>query len=142
MKFRIRDLLLLIVIVGLGLAWQKDALNCKIAMKDLRLNLQRTEERLLLADKRLYLANTEAELLSEEIRRLRGIAKSSIAYKRDWFELEVSGNKLVAVRPAVSQAQVLSLETVERIESETGLEAPRLRHFMSPIADLEIGRDY
>jgi hypothetical protein len=125
--------LLLIVLFGLGLGWQKDAFNHRIAIEDLKLNLQRADERLLLAERRVRSANSEADVLSEEIRRLRGIVKSSIADQRDWFELEVSGNKLVAIRPAVSQTSALTLETVERIEYETELEAPRLRHFLTPV---------
>jgi hypothetical protein len=92
-------------------------------------------------ERQLYTANCEADVLSEDVRRLRGIVKASLRDKRNWFELEVAGNKLVAIRPAISNTSTLTLETVDLIESATGLEARRLRHFLTPIADLQLGND-
>ncbi len=141
MKFHIRDLALVIALIGLGLAWRNEAANHKKTLQEVQSSLERAGQRLQLQQRELETANSEADVLSEEVRRLRGVVKSSLADKRDWFELEVTGKKLVAIRPATSSTRTLTLETVELIESETGLEARRLRHFLTPIADLQLGKD-
>lgn len=141
MKFYIRDLALLIALIGLGLAWRNEAVNHKKTLHELQSSLESASRRLQLQERQLDTTNGETDVLSEEVRRLRGIVKSSLADNRDWFELEVSGKKLVAIHPAISNTSTLTLETVELIESETGLEARRLRHFLTPIADLQLGND-
>lgn len=99
------------------------------------------EERLKLHDVYLKIANDEADVLSEEVRRLRGVVKSSLAYQRNWFELEVKGKSLIAIHPGTTKSNLLTKDLVERIEAETGLEAKRLRHFLTPVSELKLGRE-
>ena len=138
MKIHIRDMLLLFVIVSIGLAWWKDRSGHHAEIRRIRVDLEAAESSLESRNKALQVASQEADILAVEVRRLRGVVKTSLGDQRQWFELEVEGKKLIAIRAGASQANVLTLENLERIESETGMEAPRLRHFLTPISKLRL----
>ena len=140
MKLHIRDGLWLIAVLALGIAWWNDSSQLQKSVRELHLEMDVVEDRLKMHEAYLRVANEEADVFSDEVRRLRGVVKSSVADQRDWFELEVKGKTLVAVRPGTSESNLLTLDTVERIEAATGLEARRLRHFLTPIPELQLGR--
>lgn len=140
MKIHIRDIVWLIVLVSMGLAWWQDGTQHRHAEAKLQLDLKTTESSLAARDAGLSMANRETSVLCAEVRRLRGLVQASLEDQREWFELEVQGKKLVAIRPGTTLANTLTLDTVERIETETGLEATRLRHFLSPISELRLDR--
>jgi hypothetical protein len=141
MKPYVRDGFSLILVIAMGLAWWNDDWQRRKALEQVTRRAESMQKLVERSDRHLALANSEADGLSEEIRRLRGIVKLSLADKRTWFEIEVKGKKLIAIYPATSQSDGLTLETVERIESATGLEAQRLRHFLTPISASQLGQD-
>ena len=140
MKLHIRDGLWVVLVVGMGLAWWNSSNRFTREISQLHGELGSAERQLRANEAYYERANREADLLSEEVRRLRGLVRSSLADQRQWFELEVESNKLIAIRPGTSESQELTLDAVERIEARTGLEAQRLRHFLTPISELELGR--
>ena len=72
----------------------------------------------------------------EEILTLRQLLKQSIDDQRDWFELEVSRNRIIAIRPATPDSPNVTLQTVYDVEAITGLDGKRLKHLMTPIPQL------
>ena len=141
MKLSIRDGLWLIVAVCMALAWRNSSLHLTDVASQLQRTMDAAEAALQAHDAHIKKANREADVLSAEVRRLRGVVKSSLADQREWFELEVSGNQLVAIHRGTSDSNELTLDTVEKIERETGLEAQRLRHFLTPIPELSLGTE-
>ena len=140
MKIHIRDMLLVIVIFGMGCAWWKDNSHHKRVETDLRLEMANQEASVRMLEARSENAHREANILAEEVRRLRSVIRSSIDDQRRWFELEVRGNELVAIKPGTSDTDVLTLDTVKSIEAATGMKAQRLRHLLTPISELESAR--
>lgn len=140
MKIYIRDILLVIVIFGMGLAWWKDHSHNNRVETDLRLEMANQEASLRSLETTSETAHREANVLAEEVRRLRSVIRSSLDDQRRWFELEVRGNELVAIKPGTSDTDVLTLDTVKRIEAATGMKAQRLRHLLTPISELEFAR--
>lgn len=139
MKIYLRDIIWLMLLISLGLAWWNDGARLRKTANDLRLEADAAEQRQMRRDTQLETANMEADVLLGEVRRLRGLLKSSLADQRQWFELEVERNELIAIRLATSESNVVTMDTIERIESETGLAAKRLRHFLTPIPELQLG---
>lgn len=142
MQFRIRDALWTMIVVAMSLAWFGYA---RQQAEFAHIFEQRVNE----ADARAKNAESEnkrwvgraasmklvGQELDEEVRRLRGVIKGSLADQREWFELEVSGKRLVGVRLATVDSP---LRTIEEIEATTGLDAKRLKHFLTPISELQL----
>ena len=82
--------------------------------------------------------NAEQTLLDQrrEILDLRQLIKQSINDQRDWFELEVDSNRILAVSPATADGAEVTVETVRYAEAATGLDGSKLRHFLQPIRQL------
>ena len=151
MRFQVRDVLWITVVIAVSLGWLVDSRRQKAHATALALRAQKAEAeetRLLESAKRdcqdwarfVESSNRERQVLTDNIRRLRGVIKMSLADKREWFELEVSGKRLVAIRSATTASSNLNVDTIENIENETGLEAQRLKHFVTPITQLRLTR--
>lgn len=87
------------------------------------------------------LATTQKEIQDnqgQEILSLRHLLKQSLGDKREWFELQVQGNRIVAITPATSESARVTTRTVDFAERKTGLDARRFRHFLTPIKQLEL----
>ena len=138
MRFPTKDALWLMLLIALGLGWWLHSDRQANLAAHLERRLEDAESREATNERHAELAASECDVMVEEVRRMRGLLKSSIADKRDWFELEVAGNRLIAIRPATSESRVLTLQTVEQIESATGLVATRLRHFLTPISEQQL----
>lgn len=147
MRFSIRDALWATTTVALITAWL-------IASARQALYVQALEQRLQAADKRavqsqqvaqqqrsmagqiVEQANQARRLQHQEILSLRQLLKQSVKDQRDWFELEVDQNRLIAVAPATIDSGDVTPHTVRQVESATGLDGKRLRHFLTPIQQL------
>ena len=138
MKLNIKDGLWLIAIVCVCLAWRNDSQTIRVELQEMRRESDQLHQLMKRNDQATANAIAEADLLAEEVRRMRGVVKSSLQDQRTWFELAVERNQIVAIRPAVSNEEMLTLKAVELIEAETGLKASRLRHFLSPISALKL----
>lgn len=73
---------------------------------------------------------------AQELLTLRQLLKQSIHDQRDWFALQVAGNRIVAMGPATTDSPRVTAHTVRYAEAATGLNGKRLRHFMVPIQGL------
>jgi hypothetical protein len=76
----------------------------------------------------------------QEILSLRELLKRSLGDQREWFELQVKGNRIIAIGPATSDSVEVTPRIVDIAERETGLDGRRLRHFLTPIEQLKLGR--
>lgn len=74
----------------------------------------------------------------EETQALRQVLKQSLDDQRKWFELQVQGNRIIAIGPATSDSAEVTARVVEIAERITGLDGHRLRHFLTPIKRLEL----
>jgi hypothetical protein len=74
----------------------------------------------------------------EEILKLRELLKKSLSDQREWFELEVSANRLIAVGPATSHSREVTADVIREVQRATGLDGSRLLHFMTPISELRL----
>lgn len=146
MKFRIRDALWLMMIVALGLVWsnyaRRQAVYCQgleQRVKDAYARVADARSETARWAERAQATRQECQALEGELRRLRGVVKSSLADQRDWFEIEVSGKRLVAIGRGTTESPELTMQTIEQIEAATGLEfSKRFKHFMSPISELQL----
>jgi hypothetical protein len=141
MKVRIRDALWTMVMVALSLAWLNNSSRQASYAKILEHGIQVAELRAARSAQLAESGRLECKAMDEEVRLLRGLLKTSIADQRDWFELEVSSNRLIAIRPATPESPKVTLQTVEQIEAATGMEAQRIKHFMTPISQLQLRPD-
>lgn len=146
MKFRIRDALTLTMIIALGLAWFSYAQRQASYSQILQQRVKDAAARVTIANaetarwaRSAEEINRECQSLAEEVQRLREVIKTSIADRREWFEIEVAGKRLIAVRPGTTSSPDVTLRTIEQIEAATGLEfSKRLKHFMTPISELQL----
>lgn len=74
----------------------------------------------------------------QEILSLRHLLKQSLGDQRKWFELQVRGNRIIAIASATSEPANVTSRIVNLAERKTGLDGQRLRHFLTPIKQLEI----
>lgn len=74
----------------------------------------------------------------QELLSLRHLLKQSLGDQREWFELQVKGNRIIAITPATSESARVTIRTVDFAERKTGLDVRRLRHFLTPIKQLEL----
>ncbi|WP_442511094.1 hypothetical protein SH528x_002759 [Novipirellula sp. SH528] len=80
------------------------------------------------------------EVQSQEILSLRELLKRSLGDQRDWFELQVKGNRIIAIGPATSDSVEVTPRIVDIAERKTGLDGQRLRRLLTPIEQLKLGR--
>ena len=93
-----------------------------------------TEEWRRLATK----ANEIQDDQRQEILSLRHVLKQSLGDQRKWFELQVRGNRIIAIAPATSESANVTTRIVDLAERKTGLDGQRIRHFLTPIKQLEL----
>lgn len=146
MRVRIQDFIWLIALIAVALAWTHQREEQVLTIRTLEQRLQTAQKLTLAAERRLEGSENEREELAQhcdslvhEVRELRGVLKSSLADKRDWFRVEVAENRILAIRPATTDSAGVTSRTIEQIESQTGLKvSDRLKHFVTPIRQLQI----
>ena len=147
MKFSIRDLLWATAVVTLISAWTVASRRQQTYAQSLQKRVARAEKiaaaskRAASRDRMLVeeMANQTAKMERahrSEVLELRQVLKDSLHDRRDWFELQVAGNRIVAIRPGSLDSRNVNAEVAQRVERATGLEAKRLKHFLKPIEEL------
>ncbi len=147
MKFSIRDILWATTMVALIAAWlvksQQQAAYAQFVQQRIRVIEQRSavhkraaKEQRMIAEQLAERANQTQRNQHQEILKLRQLLKQSLNDQRDWFELEVDRNRIIAIAPATTDSVEVRVKTVRHAEAATGLDGKRLRHFLEPIRQL------
>lgn len=149
MKFSIRDtlwftaataLIVTLVVISRQHAAHVQSLGKRIAEAEKQSIEHKKELKLATEDWRRWA--TEAKEMQDdqrqEILSLRHLLKQSLGDQRKWFELQVRGNRIIAIASATSEPANVTSRIVNLAERKTGLDGQRLRHFLTPIKQLEI----
>ena len=151
MKFSLRDLLWSTAIIAMLAAFlvtsrqhasQVNLLNEQLGDARKQSGNFKDEAEQVVATWRRAVAESKQiqEVQSQEILSLRELLKRSLVDQRDWFELQVKGNRIIAIGPATSDSVEVTPQIVDIAERKAGLDGRRLRHFLTPIEQLKPGR--
>ena len=149
MTFSIRDVLWAMVCFALIASWLVTSRRQASHVQLLQQRLQEVEDQSQMHEQAAKYERLTAEQIADraarkhrnqhrEILGLRQLLKRSIDDQRDWFELEVDRNRIVAIAPATPNAGAVTARTVKHAEKATGLDGSRLRHFLTPIHQLRL----
>jgi len=149
MKFTTRDTLWCVSVTALIAAMLVTSRRHASHVESLGMRIKEAEKRSIEHRVELELATehwerlaTEAEEIQDEQRQeilsLRHLLKQSLGDQRKWFEIQVRGNRIIAIASATSETANVTTRIVDLVERKTGLDGQRLRHFLTPIKQLEI----
>ena len=138
--FPLRDLLWAMATIALIAAWAVTSREHASRVGELNEQLAAAERTIGLGE--LKAAETKAiqKEQAHEIMGLRQLLKQSLGDRRRWFELQVEGNRIIAIGPATSESVEVTPRVVDIAEKQTGLDGQRLRHFSTPIEQLKVRR--
>lgn len=147
MKFSIRELLWVTATIALIVAWIINSARQASYVGQLERRTREAENRSARYEKELQKKERIAVQLAERYRQkrqeqyeeildLRQLLKESIGDQRDWFELNVSNNQLIAIGPGTTLSPDVTVDTIRYVEAATRLDGDRLLHFMTPIGEL------
>lgn len=147
MKLSIRDMLWFTTTIALVVALIVTSRRHAAHVQSLNKRIAEVEQQSIEHQNELKLAETAWNRLSakrnkilddqhQEILSLRNLLKQSLGDQRKWFELQVQGNRIIA--SATSESAKVTTRVVDLDERKTGLDGRRLRHFLTPIKQLEL----
>jgi hypothetical protein len=147
MKFYIRDVMWAAAVVALISAWQVNAQRQRAQVDSLQVRVEKLTGRVAadkqamaqqqsMAEQSAKQARQTLQDQHQEILSMRQLLKESIKDQRDWFELELGSNRILAITPATTDSARITVETIRHAEKATGLDGERLRHFIEPIHQL------
>ncbi|WP_039962527.1 hypothetical protein [Rhodopirellula europaea] len=149
MKLSIRDMLWFTTTIALVVALIVTSRRHAAHVQSLNKRIAEVEQQSIEHQNELKLAETAWNRLSakrnkilddqhQEILSLRNLLKQSLGDQRKWFELQVQGNRIIAIASATSESAKVTTRVVDLAERKTGLDGRRLRHFLTPIKQLEL----
>ena len=149
MKLSIRDMLWFTTTIALVVALVVTFRQHATHVQSLSKRIAEVEKQSIEHQNELKLTETNRNRLSakakeiqddqrQEILSLRKLLKQSLGDQRKWFELQVQGNRIIAITSATSESTEVTTRVVDLAEKNTGLDGRRLRHFLTPIKQLEL----